>query len=262
MLKENGSNNIFISIKNVCAGYEDKRAILYNIDLDIELGKITVLAGPNGCGKSTLLKVITGLLPRTKGELVVDGQIAEDYRQSELAKKVAYLPQSRNVPEISVKRMVLHGRFPYLSYPRHYRAIDMDIAEEALKQVGMEAYADDNVSRLSGGMQQKVYIAMALAQDTPAILMDEPTTFLDIAHQLKLMEMARQLAAKGKAVVLVLHDIAMALKVADKVVVMSEGHIMEKGSPEQVFESGVLDKVFGVSIKRVETDEGWQYFIA
>lgn len=250
-----------ITLRNVCAGYEEKADIIKNIDLDIELGKVTVLAGPNGCGKSTLLKVITGLLTKTSGEVTVDSQTAEAYKQTELAKRIAYLPQSRNVPEISVMRMVLHGRFPYLKYPRRYRKIDMEIAEEALKQVGMEDYADENVSRLSGGMQQKVYIAMALAQDTPVVLMDEPTSFLDIAHQLRLMDMARQLAKQGKAVVLVLHDIAMALKVADNIVVMSEGAVMENGSPEQVFESGVLNKVFGVNIKRMETEDGWQYYV-
>lgn len=248
-----------VELKNVCAGYEG-REVLHQINLKIEPGKVTVLAGPNGCGKSTLLKTMMGMLPKTAGEIRVDGKALEEYKTVELAQKIAYLPQSRNVPEISVLRMVLHGRFPYLKYPRRYSEQDMEIARKALQQVGMEQYAEESVSRLSGGMQQKVYIAMALAQDTPVILMDEPTSFLDIAHQMKLMEMAGELADQGKAVVLILHDISMALRVADQILVLSNGTLVQSGSPEAVFSSGILTKVFGVEIKRVRTEEGWQYY--
>lgn len=248
-----------VELKNVCAGYEG-REVLHQINLKIEPGKVTVLAGPNGCGKSTLLKTMMGMLPKTAGEIRVDGKALEEYKTVELVQKIAYLPQSRNVPEISVLRMVLHGRFPYLKYPRRYSEQDMEIARKALQQVGMEQYAEESVSRLSGGMQQKVYIAMALAQDTPVILMDEPTSFLDIAHQMKLMEMAKELAAQGKAVVLILHDISMALRVADQILVLSNGALVQSGSPEAVFSSGILTKVFGIEIKRVRTEEGWQYY--
>ena len=248
-----------VELKNVCAGYEG-REVLHQINLKIEPGKVTVLAGPNGCGKSTLLKTMMGMLPKTAGEIRVDGKALEEYKTVELVQKIAYLPQSRNVPEISVLRMVLHGRFPYLKYPRRYSEQDMEIARKALQQVGMEQYAEESVSRLSGGMQQKVYIAMALAQDTPVILMDEPTSFLDIAHQMKLMEMAKELAAQGKAGVLSLHEISMALRGADQILVLSNGALVQSGSPEAVFSSGILTKVFGVEIKRVRTEEGWQYY--
>ena len=252
-------NAAMLEIKDICAGYEG-REVLHHLNLEIEKGKITILAGPNGCGKSTFLKVMTGMHAKSSGEIFVDGKPMESYKSNELAQKIAYLPQSRNVPEISVQRMVLHGRFPYLQYPRRYRKIDMEIAKNALCQVGMEEHADKNMNRLSGGMQQKVYIAMALAQDTPVIMMDEPTSFLDIVYQLKLMEIARELANQGKAVVMVLHDIAMALKTADKMVVLSSGEIKGSGTSAEVFESGVLDEVFGLKIKRVETEDGWQYY--
>lgn len=133
------------------------------------------------------------------------------------------------------------------------------MAQEALRWAGLEDAAQENVSRLSGGMQQKVYIAMALSQDADTILMDEPTTYLDIAHQLKLMEMARSLAREGKAVVMVLHDLSQALRIADEVIVMKNGCVVQKGTPRQVYESGELQQVFGVEIERIETKSGWHY---
>lgn len=259
MLADGAENISILEVKNTCAGYEG-REVLHHINLEIERGKITVLVGPNGCGKSTLLKVMTGMHSKFSGEITVEGRQIESYKSNELAQKIAYLPQNRNVPEISVQRMVLHGRFPYLQYPRRYRKIDLAIAKKALEQVGMEEYAEKNMKQLSGGMQQKVYIAMALAQDTPVIMMDEPTSFLDIVYQLKLMEMARELAVQGKAVVMVLHDIAMALRTADKMVVLSEGEVQGVGTPSEVFEKGILDEVFGLKIKRIETEDGWQYY--
>jgi len=248
-----------LRLEHVYAGYEG-REVLHDISMHIEPGKITVLAGPNGCGKSTLLKTMIQLVPRTKGNIFFGEQPQEMLAQNEVARFVSYLPQKRSVPEIEVLRMVLHGRFPYLSYPRRYREEDYRIAKKALAWLDMEKYAGENVGRLSGGMQQKVYIAMALAQDTPVILMDEPTTYLDMAHQIKVMEIAKRLADQGKAVVLVLHDLPMALREADEIYVLHEGEIACSGSPEKVFQSGVLDEVFGVVIKRVQTEEGWQYY--
>ena len=142
----------------------------------------------------------------------------------ELAKKVAFLPQNRTVPEITVKNLVLHGRFPYLSYPRRYRQEDLAAAEAAMKKMGIPELADRNLSTLSGGQRQKVYIAMALAQDTPVVLLDEPNTFLDIAHQLQLMEQARTLAADGKTVVLVSHR-KSTMGIADTVYSVEHGRM-------------------------------------
>ena len=249
-----------LELKNVCAGYDGEK-VLHKINLRIEPGKITVLVGPNGCGKSTLLKALVRLNPHSCGEIYVNERLIEEYDSTDLAQQLAYLPQKRNVPDISVLRMVLHGRFPYLKYPRRYREVDFEKAREALRWVGLEQLADENVNRLSGGNQQKVYIAMALAQDTPVILMDEPTTYLDISHQLRVMELARRLAAEGKAVVLVLHDLSLALQTADVVAVMSEGEFVSVGTPDEVYESGVLDDVFGVKVCRMETENGWKYFI-
>lgn len=248
-----------IELVDVCAGY-DGRKVLEKLSLRVFPGQVTVLAGPNGCGKSTLLKTICALLKVSDGKVYIDGKLQCTYTTMELARKVAYLPQKRNVPEITVEKMVLHGRFPYLKYPKRYRKEDVEIAEMALKLVDMQDYGLESIRNLSGGMQQKVYIAQAVAQDTPIILLDEPTNFLDIAYQMRIMELARTLADSGKAVVMVLHDIALALKVADHMVVMENGKIAAQGTPQDVFKSGVLNKVYKVDIKSVETSEGTQYY--
>lgn len=248
-----------IEVKHLCAGYGDKE-VLHQVDVIFPPGKVTALIGPNGCGKSTLLKALVRINPHTSGEILVHETPIKQLSSTQLARRVAYLPQSKKTPDISVLRMVLHGRFAHLSYPRRYRPEDVEIAKKALRWAGMEHLAEENVSKLSGGMQQKVYIAMALAQDADTILMDEPTTYLDVAHQLKLMDMARQLASEGKAVVMVLHDLSQALRTADEVVVLKDGMVLQEGTPDEVFASGNLQQAFGVQVERHRTESGWHYF--
>lgn len=248
-----------IKLVNVCAGY-DGEEVLHHINLEIQHGKVTVLVGPNGCGKSTLLKALVRLNPHSAGEIMVGDRVIGEYDSASLARQIAYLPQKRNVPDISVLKMVLHGRFPYLKYPRRYRPKDIEVARQALQWVGLEHLADENVNRLSGGNQQKVYIAMALAQDTPIVLMDEPTTYLDISHQLRVMELAHRLAKEGKAVVMVLHDLSLALQTADCVGVVSDGELVRFGTAGEIYESGVVDEVFGVKVRRMNIEGKWKYY--
>ena len=249
-----------LEIRNLSAGYPGN-PVLKSISLSLAAGSVTVIAGPNGCGKSTLLKALTGILPAT-GSAALDGQELLTLSSRELAKKVAFLPQNRPVPEITVKNLVLHGRFPYLSYPRRYRQEDIAIAQAAMEKMGVADLADRSLTTLSGGQRQKVYIAMALAQDTPVVLLDEPNTFLDIAHQLQLMEQAEALAAEGKTVVLVLHDLSMAMDCADSLAVFSEGTCLFQGSPEEAYLSGCLEQAFGIRVRRVHTPEGWKYYVS
>ena len=207
-----------LEIKNLTAGYPG-RPVLQDVRFAIPEGKVTVIAGPNGSGKSTLLKAIGGILPARR-ELYLQGQPLHSLSQQELARKIAFLPQNRPIPEITVERLVLHGRFPYLSYPRRYRKEDIAAAAAAMEQMGLSHLARTPLANLSGGQRQKVYIAMALAQDTPLILMDEPTTYLDIRHQLHLMQEVKELKAQGKTAIMVLHDLPHAFAAADKIVVM------------------------------------------
>lgn len=250
-----------IELEAVCAGYSGKD-VLHDVSLTFPAGTVTVLAGPNGCGKSTLLKALVGIVPVRSGTIRIQGQDAGHNSPGALAKQMAYLPQSRSVPDITVRRMVLHGRFPYLSYPRRYRPADYAAADEAMIRLGIRELAEEPVSRLSGGMRQKVCIAMALAQDTPAVLMDEPNTFLDISHQLRLMALARSLAGDGKAVVLVLHDLAMAMEYGDRLVLMRDGRIADTGTPEEIFLRHTVDDVFDIRLERLETPDGWKYYYA
>ena len=248
-----------IEIRNLSAGYRG-RHVLENVSVDFRPGEVLVLLGPNGCGKSTLLKAALGLLDKTQGDVLYDGKSIVTLSRRQIAQRAAFLTQSRTTPVITALRMVLHGRFPYLSYPRHYGKQDYDIARQALAQVGAAEYENRSVGDLSGGQRQGVYLAMALAQDTKTILMDEPTTYLDIEHQLGVMNTARKLAQEGKAVVLVLHDIALALRLADRIAVMDRGHLIACGTPKAIEESRVIDRVFHVRLFASDTQHGRQYY--
>lgn len=248
-----------IELRELACGYRE-RCVLRDVTLSFPVGKVLVLLGPNGCGKSTLLRTALGLLPKQGGEVRLDGAEIGTLSPREIARKAAYLSQSRNVPSISARRMVLHGRFPHLSYPRRYRPEDHAAVRRALEQADAAELADRPMGELSGGQRQKVYLAMALAQETETVLMDEPTTYLDVRHQLEVMAMARRLARQGKAVVLVLHDLSLALRTADVLAVLDRGTLRMAGTPEEVFSSGVLDDAFGVTVKRVESEDGWQYY--
>ena len=248
-----------IQLRGLRAGYPG-RTVLEGIDLDFRPGEVLAILGPNGCGKSTLLRTANGLLPRTGGEVLVDGVSIDRLTPRELARKAAYLPQSRQVPAITARRMVLHGRFPYLSYPRRYSREDRAMVSRALDWAGAAELADRPLAELSGGQRQKVYLAMALAQDTAAILMDEPTTYLDVGCQLEVMALARRLAEEGRAVVMVLHDLCLALRCAHRAALVSEGRLCQVGSPEELFRGGELERVMGMALGRVETGEGWRYY--
>lgn len=248
-----------IELRSLRAGYPG-HGVLEDVSLAFRPGEVLVLLGPNGCGKSTLLRTALGLLPRSGGEILYNGVPIEELTSQQVARQAAYLPQSRTAPNITARRMVLHGRFPYLPYPRRYRREDHEIARAALAQADALDVADRFLPTLSGGQRQKVYLAMALAQNTETILMDEPTAFLDVRRQLEVMAVARRLAGEGRAVVLVLHDLCMAMRAADTLAVLSQGRLAMVDTPEAVYRSGVLNRVFGVSLERVETAHGWQYY--
>lgn len=248
-----------IELRHLRAGYPG-RTVLEDISLTLRPGKVLALLGPNGCGKSTLLRTALGLLPREGGEILFDGAPIESLSPRRIAQRAAYLPQSRTAPNITALRMVLHGRFPYLSYPRRYRKEDFVLARRALEWAGAADLAEEFLPALSGGQRQRVYLAMALAQDTEMILMDEPTAFLDVRRQLEVMSTARRLASEGRGVALVLHDLCLALREADEAAVLSQGRLAAIGPPEEIYRSGVLDRVFGVTLRRFETECGWQYY--
>ena len=238
-----------LQLQHLSAGYGEK-TVIRDISITFPAGTVTAVVGPNGCGKSTLLKAIAGLLPPASGDILV-----EEPR----ARHVAYLPQSRRLPEMTAGRLVLHGRFPWLGWPRRYREEDYAAAKKAMERLGVAEFAGTPLSELSGGTRQKCYLAMALAQEAPTILLDEPTSYLDIAHQLRLMELCRELAGEGRAIVLVLHDLPLALQYADRVAVIDAGLLLALGTPGEIMSTDVLQKTFGVQIFPVQTPLGTQY---
>lgn len=248
-----------LEVHNLHSGYSGTE-VLHHVSLTAAAGQITVIIGPNGCGKSTLLKTICGILPAAAGQVLLDGRALLQLPRNLLAQQVAYLAQNRQTPDITVERLVLHGRFPYLRYPRRYRQEDYRAAARATEQMNLLALADTPLHHLSGGQQQQVYIAMALAQDTPVVLLDEPTTYLDIHHQLQLMRHARQLAALGKTVVMVLHDLSHAFQTADHLILMDQGAVMAAGTPEELYTDGSADRIFGIRLGRTRTGSGWGYY--
>lgn len=247
-----------LELHDLSAGY-GRKTVISQINATFSPGTVTAILGPNGCGKSTLLKALCGILP-AQGQILLEGQSLLALPQRQRAQLVSYLAQSRAVPDITVEKLVLHGRFPYLSFPRHYRREDLEAARAAMDRMGISELAPIPLPRISGGQRQKAYIAMALAQDTPVVLLDEPTSFLDIATQLQTMEQARLLAKGGKTVILVLHDISLAMAGSQQILVMDRGQVVSSGTPETIFTSGILEQVFSVNLRRFSTDSGWHYY--
>lgn len=254
-----GYEYFMIEMEHISAGY-GKREILHGVDLRISRGEIVTLIGANGSGKSSLLRALVGFLPLWSGDIRIGGISVKGQSRAERAQKTAYLSQGKNVPEITVERMVLHGRFPYLQYPRKYKETDYQIAGEAMEQMGISGLAGKRMKELSGGMRQKVYIAMALAQQADIIVMDEPTTYLDLGQQLKFVGMMRQLSDSGKTILLVLHDILLALQISHRMAVLEDGRILLCGTPEEILRSDIIGRLYGVSVKTHSTDTGTHYF--
>lgn len=248
-----------IEIRDLHAGY-GKKEILHSVSLDIKNGEILSIIGPNGCGKSTLLKAVAGVIPYSSGSIALNGEKFSKGTRKIRAKAVTYLPQSRPVPEMTVKELVLKGRFPHLSFGATYSANDFSAAELALKRLGLEAVSETSLYELSGGIRQKAYLAMALAQGADHFLLDEPFTHLDVPHRYELTDLITSLASEGVAVVSVIHEISDALAVSHRLAVMDKGKIVFEGSADELLETAVLPRVFGVRYHKTECNGNICYF--
>ncbi|WP_295341096.1 ABC transporter ATP-binding protein [uncultured Subdoligranulum sp.] len=243
-------------LQQAAVGY-DAVPILQNVSFTAQDGQITTLVGTNGCGKTTLLKAIARQLPLLGGQILLQGRSIQDYERKEFARTAAFMPQVRNIPEITVRGLVSHGRFPYLGLSRQMTTKDRKEVEDAMQATGVARWADRDLRELSGGERQRVYLAMALAQGGDAILLDEPTTYLDVAAQFELLELLRTLANQGKTVLLVLHDLAQALQYSDRVAVLADGKLAAFDAPANLFEQKMLDEIFRVTLCRAP--EGTYY---
>lgn len=245
-----------IKFNNVSIGYH--QPILKELDLTIHDGGIHVIVGPNGCGKTTLMKGILNPEMVSEGEISLDNKPLNAYSLNERAKCFAYLPQSRPIPHIHSKTLVGHGRYPYQGFLRSSTQHDREIVAHVMTQTKTDAFAHHYVDELSGGQRQRVFIAMALAQSCDWLLLDEPTTYLDFTAQLEVIELIKELKVQGKTILLTLHDLSMALQVADELIVMDKGKIMAQGNVNDILASKLLEKVFHIKIRLFE-EEGKKY---
>ncbi len=231
----------------------DERVVGEHLDLDVDEGSFTVIIGPNACGKSTTLRALSRLLRPRSGTVLLDGRDIHELRARDLARRLGLLPQSATAPEgITVSDLVARGRYPHQTFLSRWSREDQAAVDAALAATGTQGLAGRLVDELSGGQRQRVWVAMALAQETGLLLLDEPTTFLDIAHQISLLDLFAQLHADGRTVVAVLHDINHAARYASRLVVMKDGRIVAGGPPAEVITPALLDDVFGLDAVVVE----------
>jgi iron complex transport system ATP-binding protein len=225
-----------------------ERAIIESLDLQIPPGRITAIVGANGCGKSTLLRALARLIVPREGQVVLDGKALHGRQTKEIARTLGLLPQSPIAPEgIAVADLVGRGRHPHQKLLARWSARDYEVVAQALAATGTAELADRSVDELSGGQRQRVWIAMALAQETDILLLDEPTTFLDVAHQVEVLDLLTDLNRdRGTTIVMVLHDMNMAARYADHIFALEAGQVVASGPPAEVVTSEMIHRVFDI----------------
>lgn len=244
-----------LAAADLACGY-DERSVLKELNLQIPEESFTVIIGPNACGKSTLLRSLARLIRPAAGEVLLDGDAISSVPTKQLARTIGLLPQTSLAPEgITVADLVSRGRHPHQSLLRRWGREDEAAVRHALEVTGTTELASRAVDELSGGQRQRAWIAMTLAQQTPILLLDEPTTYLDIAHQIEVLELCTQLQRDGRTLVAVLHDLNQALRYATHLVALREGQIIAQGAPEEIGTAELVREVFGIDSLVIEDPE-------
>ena len=245
------SSSRSVSAIELCArglrlGY-DKKIIIDDLELCFPAQKVTAIIGPNGCGKSTLLAGLSRVLSPMQGEVLLNGRSIHELPTREVARLLALLPQEAHAPSgLTVQELVRFGRQPHQGLWRRWQTKDEEIAQQAIRLAALEGLAEQPLSDLSGGQRQRAWIAMTIAQSTPLLLLDEPTSALDLGHQIEVFELIRQLAAQGKTVIMVVHDLVSACRFADHIVALKDGQVCAAGAPEKVVNAALIKQLYGV----------------
>lgn len=252
-LRSESSDGFLIRARDLRVGY-GQHEIIPGINLQIPPGKITTIIGPNGCGKSTLLKALSRLMP-FEGEVTLGGRSLKEYPRRDLARHIGVLPQSPTAPEgILVADLVSRGRHPHQSWFNQWSRSDEGVVEIAMKASGIAALADRPLDSLSGGQRQRAWIAMVLAQETDILMLDEPTTFLDLSHSVDVLNTVVYLRDQlSRTIVMVLHDINLAARYSDHLLVMKDGEILAVGAPKDIISSELLHEVFALEAEVIES---------
>jgi iron complex transport system ATP-binding protein len=254
---------VYFGFEDIHIAYGDKK-VLRGLSADFEKGSITALVGPNGCGKSSLLRILSRGVRPQRGTAWLDGRDIRSYRRRELAQRIAVLPQLHSAPgDIDVRTLISYGRYPHLRPGRRPTPKDMARVDAVMAHTGLCQLADQPVASLSGGERQRAWIALAVCQDPEILVLDEPTTYLDVSHQVDVLEMVRRLnREQGITVMMVLHDLNLAARYADRLCAIKDGVLYLSGSPAEVMTDGFLREVFGVSAHVYEDAvHGCPYFI-
>lgn len=240
-------------MENLASGYEQVR-VFEGLNLTIEEGKVTTIIGPNGCGKSTLLKTIGRILKKQQGTVYLQEQNMQNLSTKDIAKKLAILSQTPIAPgQLKVEELIAYGRYPHRNNVNRLTNKDEEMIEWALTVTNTMEYRNRELAQLSGGQRQRVWLAMALAQETNILLLDEPTTFLDMAHQLEVLDIVKSLNEQHSCtVVMVLHDINHAARYSDHLIAMRNGIIMQTGTPQEILSAEVMRKVFNIDARIME----------
>lgn len=245
-----------LEFRNVCVSC-GRTPILKDINVNFPAGEISTIVGPNGCGKTTLLQCLNGVSQVTAGSILLNGEDYLNLPVRERAKRLSFLPQVRTIiPSLPVKTLVEHGRFPHLGFSRRKSFKDVYLVEQAMKFTDTYDCREMYVDTLSGGVRQRVFLAMILAQDCDFIVLDEPTTFLDIEGQRSFLNLLPTLKTQGKTILLVLHDLAQAIRISDHLIVMSDRKIAVAGTPVECLKQHVIEDVFHTKWKRFSDEEG------